>query len=154
MAQIVLEPRRFCRRLIVVSYAAMGSVSSAAEILASASAGGMFPIGLGRRRLSNWSTHSSVAYPTALKLRHGPRGWLTSALNTPLIVAVSASRNCRPRCPPGAQSRLQPSARYVEWAGITRAPHLRWTSPYPFSDDEHAPSVPRRRARNLHAPRC
>ncbi|MBM3606682.1 MAG: hypothetical protein FJX25_18845, partial [Alphaproteobacteria bacterium] len=39
------EPRRVCRRLISVSYAAMSSVSTAAWKLASASAGGTFPMG-------------------------------------------------------------------------------------------------------------
>ena len=67
------EPRRVCRRLIGVSYAAMGSVSRVAQKFASASAGGMFPIGSSRRRLLNQSTHSSVAYSTASKFRHGPR---------------------------------------------------------------------------------
>jgi len=38
--------------------------------------------------LLNQSTHSSVAYSTASKLRHGPRRWMTSALNRPLIVVA------------------------------------------------------------------
>ena len=74
------EPHRVCRRPISVSYAA----------IASASAGGMFLIGSSRRRLLNQSTHSSVAYSTASKLRQGPRRWMTSALISPLIVSASA----------------------------------------------------------------
>ena len=74
------EPRRVFRRLIDISYAAM----------ASASVGGMFPIGSSRRRLLNQSTHSSAAYSTASKLRQGPRRWMTSALNRPLIVSARA----------------------------------------------------------------
>jgi hypothetical protein len=35
---------------------------------------------LEQARLLNQSTHSSVAYPTASKDRHGLRRWITSAL--------------------------------------------------------------------------
>jgi hypothetical protein len=84
------EPLRVCRRLIDVSYAAMASVSRAASKLPWASAGGMFPIGLRRRRLLNQSTHSSVACSTASKLRQGPWRWMTFALNRPLIVSAWA----------------------------------------------------------------
>src|ERR671910_1212647 len=50
----------------------------------------MFPIGSSRRRLLNQSTHSRVASSMASKLRHGPRRWITSALNKPLIVSARA----------------------------------------------------------------
>jgi hypothetical protein len=58
--------------------------------LASALAGGMWPMCASRRRLLNQSTHSSVAYSTASKLRQGPRQWMTSALKRPLIGSASA----------------------------------------------------------------
>ncbi len=77
----VSDPLRVCRRLIFVGYTAMGSVSRAAQTLASASAGGIFPMGSGRRRLLNQPSHFGVAYPTASKLRQGHRRWMTSALN-------------------------------------------------------------------------
>lgn len=47
-------------------------------------------MGSSRRRLLNQLTLSRVAYSTASKLRHGPRRWMTSALNRPLIVSASA----------------------------------------------------------------
>lgn len=50
----------------------------------------MFPIGSRRRRLLNQSTHSSVAYSTASRLRQGPGRWITSALKSPLIVSARA----------------------------------------------------------------
>lgn len=40
-------------------------------------------MGANRRRLVN---QSRVAYATAPNLRHGPRRWMISALNRPLIV--------------------------------------------------------------------
>jgi hypothetical protein len=40
----------------------------------------MLPMGSSSRRLLNHSTHSSVAYSTASKLRHGLRLSITSAL--------------------------------------------------------------------------
>ena len=43
-------------------------------------AGGMLPMDSSSWRWLNQSTHSSVAYSTASKLRHGPRLWITSAL--------------------------------------------------------------------------
>jgi type III restriction enzyme len=62
-------------------HAAIPSASAVAALnRASASTGGMCPIGSRRRRLLNQSTHSSVANSTASKLRHGPRRWMTSAL--------------------------------------------------------------------------
>jgi hypothetical protein len=48
------------------------------------------PIGSSRRRLLNQSTHSRVANSTVSKLRHGPRLWMTSALNRPLMVSARA----------------------------------------------------------------
>lgn len=45
------EPHRVCRGLICLSYAAMSALSRAASKFASASAGGMFPMGSSRRRL-------------------------------------------------------------------------------------------------------
>ncbi len=50
----------------------------------------MFPIGSSRRVWLNQSTHSRVANSTASRLRHGPRRWITSALNKPLIVSARA----------------------------------------------------------------
>ena len=38
----------------------------------------------------NQSTHSRVASSMASKLRHGPRRWITSALNKPLTVSARA----------------------------------------------------------------
>lgn len=93
------EPRRVCRRLIDVSYAAMASVSRAAQKFASASAGGMFPMGSGSRRLLNRSTHSRIAHSTSSKLRHGLRGWMTSALNNLLIVSARALSWLSPTLP-------------------------------------------------------
>lgn len=72
-----IEPRRACRRLIVVRDAAMASFSRAAWKAASTLAGGMFSMGSSRRRLSNQSTPSSVACSTASKLRQGPRRRMT-----------------------------------------------------------------------------
>ena len=42
-------------------------------------------MGPSRRRLLNESTPSRAAYSTASKLRQGPRRWMSSALNRPLI---------------------------------------------------------------------
>ena len=56
-------------------------------------------MGSGRRRLLNQSTHASLAYSTALKLRHGPRRWMTPALNRPLIVSASALSQLSPTLP-------------------------------------------------------
>lgn len=67
-----LEPLRVCRRLISVGCAAVLSVSGAAVKSGSAAAGGMFPIGSRRRRVSNRSTHSRVAYPTAWEIAPWP----------------------------------------------------------------------------------
>ena len=53
--------------------AAMAAGPGAASTFGLASAGGMFPVGLSRRRLLNPSSHSSVAEATASKPRHGPR---------------------------------------------------------------------------------
>ena len=47
-------------------------------------------MGSSRRRLLNQSTHSSVAYSTASRLRHGPRRQITSALYRPLIDSAIA----------------------------------------------------------------
>src|SRR5205823_12134326 len=69
----------------------MGSWSIATSYRCSASAGVMLPIGSRMRRLLNQSTHSRVAYSTASKDFHGPRLWITSALNRPLMVSASAS---------------------------------------------------------------
>ena len=44
------------------------------------SAGGTLPMGSSSRRWLNQSTHSSVAYSTASRCRHGPRRWITSVL--------------------------------------------------------------------------
>src|SRR5437762_13045847 len=67
----------------------MGSWSIATSYRCSASAGVMLPIGSRMRRLLNQSTHSRVAYTTASKDFHGPRLWITSALNRPLMVSAS-----------------------------------------------------------------
>ncbi len=71
MAELPYEPRRDCRRLILVCCAAADSVSRTAW--ASASAGGMFPMGPSRRRLLTQATRSKVEYSTPSKLRQGPR---------------------------------------------------------------------------------
>lgn len=47
-------------------------------------------MGSSRRRLLNQSTHSSVAYSTASRLRHGPHRQITSALYGPLIDSAIA----------------------------------------------------------------
>ena len=75
-----VEPRRDCRRPFGLSQAAIADVSVMAWKRASASAGGMLPMGPRIRRWLNQSTHSRVAYSTASKDRHGPRRWITSAL--------------------------------------------------------------------------
>ena len=62
----------------------------------SASACGMLPMGFSRRRLLNQSIHSRVANSTALKVRHEPRRWMTSALNRPLMVSASALSQLSP----------------------------------------------------------
>src|SRR5213594_3263858 len=56
----------------------------------SSSAGGTLPIGSSSRRWLNQSTHSSVAYSTASRCRHGPRRWITSVLYRPMIVSANA----------------------------------------------------------------
>ena len=96
LASCGTEPHRVCWRLIEVGYAAMASVSGAAQTFASASGGGMVPVGSGRRRVLNQSTHARVACSTAVRLRHGPRRWMTSALKRAvdrlgqgLVVAVA-----------------------------------------------------------------
>ncbi len=70
------EPRRICRRLISIIYAAWAQCPYLRRSwLRLRRAGGMFPMGSSRRRLLNQSPHSRVAYSTASKLRHGPRRW-------------------------------------------------------------------------------
>ena len=54
----------------------MASVSRVAKKIASASAGGVFPMGSSRRRLLNQMTHLRVASSTASKLPQGPRWWM------------------------------------------------------------------------------
>src|SRR5439155_15528550 len=80
----------------------MGSWFIATSYRCSASAGVMLPIGSRMRRLLNQSTHSRVAYSTASKDFHGPRLWITSALNRPLhafgdriVVAVTDTADRR-----------------------------------------------------------
>ena len=53
-------------------------------------ASGILPMGSRRRRLLNQSTHSSVANSTASQVRHGPRRWITSVLNSPITVSARA----------------------------------------------------------------
>jgi hypothetical protein len=55
----------------------------------------MLPIGSRSRRLSNPSTHSSVACSTASRDRHGLLRQITSALQSPMIVSARASRPAR-----------------------------------------------------------
>ena len=71
-----------------MSHAAIESVSSSARYRASASAGGIFPIGLRRRRLLNRSVHSRVANSTASSERPGA----TSADYLGLVEIVDALR--------------------------------------------------------------
>jgi hypothetical protein len=40
--------------------------------------------------IPNHATHSSVASSTDSRFFHGPRRWITSALDSPLIVSASA----------------------------------------------------------------
>ena len=47
-------------------------------------------MGARRRRLLYQSTHSRVAYSTASKERQGPRLWIASAVNRPLIASARA----------------------------------------------------------------
>jgi len=115
------EPRRVCRRLIDVSYAAMAAVSRAAQKFASASAGGMFPMGSGSRRLLNRSTHSRIAHSTSSKLRHGLRGWMTSALNNLLIVSARALSWLSPTLPTeGSDNGLTASHKAVTGIACNR----------------------------------
>lgn len=73
---------RFAGRLFRLSYAAIAGSSSMTQYGSSALAGGMFlKSSRSRRWWLNRTTHSRVANSTASKLRHGPRRWMTSALN-------------------------------------------------------------------------
>jgi len=56
-------------------------------------------MGSSRRRVLNQSTHSRVAHSTASKLRQGPRRWMTSALQRPLIVSAKALSWLSPTLP-------------------------------------------------------
>ena len=57
------------------------------------------PMGSSKRRVLNQSTHSRVANSAASKDRHGPRRWITLALNRPLIVSSRALARLSPTLP-------------------------------------------------------
>jgi hypothetical protein len=47
----------------------------------------------------NHATHSSVAYSTSSKPRHGPRRWITSVVNSPITDSASALSYASPTLP-------------------------------------------------------
>ena len=47
----------------------------------------------------NQSTHSRVAYSTSSTFLHGPLGWMTSVLNSPMMVSARALSSESPILP-------------------------------------------------------
>jgi len=103
------ESRRAFRRPPRPGQAARAEILARVSERASASAGGTWPTGPSRRRASNPSTHSTVANATASNERHGPRRWMTCALNRPVPVLAKNYPCCdRENNPSGRCATVNP----------------------------------------------
>lgn len=80
---------------------------------------GMWPIVSSSLRLLSRSTHSRVAYSTASSDCHEPRRWMTSALNSPMIVSARALSYESPTLPTEGSMPASRGARCSECSRIT-----------------------------------